>query len=148
MKVILTKDVKKLGKKGEVVNVADGYARNFLLPQGFAEEATDSKVKKLKQKQKAKAKRKQRELEEAQQKAAQLKDKVVTIKTKAGEKGKLFGSVTTKDIAKAVKKQFGLDVDKRKIELDDPIKALGRHRVGIKIYPDVTAQIIVAVEEE
>lgn len=148
MKVILTRDVKNLGKKGEVVKVADGYARNYLIPRGLAEEATDSRLKNLKQKQKAKARKKQKELEEAREKAKELEGRVVTIRTKAGEKGKLFGSVTSKDVAEAVKKEFGLDVDKRKIELGDPIKSLGRYPVEIKLYPDVTAEIIVAVEEE
>jgi len=148
VKVILTQDVKNLGKKGEVVKVADGYARNYLIPRGLAEEATDSRLKNLKQKQKAKARKKQKELEEAREKAKELEGRVVTIKTKAGEKGKLFGSVTSRDVAEAVKKEFGLDVDKRKIELGDPIKSLGRYTVGIKLYPDVTAEIIVAVEEE
>ncbi len=148
MKVILTQNVKNLGEKGEVVKVADGYARNYLIPKGLAEEATDSRLKNLKQKQKAKARKKEKELEKAREKAKELDGRVVIIKTKAGERGKLFGSVTSKDVAEAVKKEFGLDVDKRKIELEDPIKSLGRYPVGIRLYPDVTAEIIIAVEEE
>lgn len=146
MIVILKRDVKGTGKAGEVVKVSDGFARNMLLPKGLAEEATKNNVHTL---EKAKEKREEEEKlarEAAEKQAEEMKSKKVVIQTKAGEGGKLFGSITTKDIADALKEQHGLSIDKRKIVLDQPIKEVGVKRVKIKIYPEITATIAVEVK--
>lgn len=148
MKVILLKDVKGLGKKGEVVNAKDGYARNFLLPKDLAKEATQGNVKVLKEQKQAKQKRKEEELNEAKQLAEKLSKITVEIKSKAGENGKLFGSITTKDIAKALQKQHKIKIDKRKISLDNNIKSLGVTQVEAKVYPNVTGKFKVHVKEK
>lgn len=147
MIVILKKDVKGTGKAGDVVKVSDGYARNMLLPKGLAEEATKNNVHSL---EKAKAKREEEEAHaraEAEKQAEEMKKMRVTIVTKAGEGGKLFGSITTKDIAEALKEQCGINVDKRKIVLDQPIKETGVTRVKVKIYPEITGTIAVEVKD-
>lgn len=147
MIVILKRDVKGTGKAGEVVKVSDGYARNMLLPKGLAEEATKNNVHTL---EKAKAKREEEEAHakaEAQKQAEEMKKMKVTIVTKAGEGGKLFGSITTKDIAAALEEQCGINVDKRKIVLDQPIKEIGVTRVKVKIYPEITGVIAVEVKD-
>ncbi len=147
MKVIFLKDVKGQGKAGEVKNVADGYARNHLIPNKLAVEATKSNLKKLEAKQRSE---KKKALEEKQQ-AEQLKEKLekleVKLTAKAGENGRLFGAVTNKQIADALKKQ-NISIDRRKIELDEPIRSLGSTKVPVKIHPDVTAVIHVHVVEE
>jgi large subunit ribosomal protein L9 len=148
MKVILTQDVKKHGKKGDLINVSDGYARNFLIPQGLGIEATKTSINDLNLKKKAEDKKKQEELDLANKLKDEIKDKIVTISVKAGEGGKLFGSVTSKEIAAAAKGQLKLNLDKKKIQLDDPIRALGNHVIPIKIHPKVTAQLTVKVIEE
>lgn len=148
MKVILTQDVKKHGKKGDIINVSDGYARNYLIPQGLAIEATKASLNDLNLKKKAEDKRKQEELNAAQKMKEELKDKIVTISVKAGEGGRLFGSVTAKEIAAAAKKQFNFNLDKKKIQLDEPIRSLGNHMVPIKLHPQVTAELTVKVTEE
>ncbi|NLM14180.1 MAG: 50S ribosomal protein L9 [Epulopiscium sp.] len=148
MKVILTQDVKKHGKKGDIINVSDGYARNYLIPQGLAIEATKASLNDLNLKKKAEDKRKQEELDAAQKMKEELKDKIVTISVKAGEGGRLFGSVTAKEIAAAAKKQFNFNLDKKKIQLDEPIRSLGNHMVPIKLHPQVTAELTVKVTEE
>ena len=147
MIVILKKDVKGTGKAGDVVKVSDGYARNLLLPKGLAEEATKNNVHSL---EKARAKREEEEAQaraEAEKQAEEMKKMRVTIVTKAGEGGKLFGSITTKDIAEALKEQHGINIDKRKIVLDQPIKEIGVKRVKVKIYPEITATIAVEVKD-
>lgn len=147
MIVILNRDVKGTGKAGEVVKVSDGYARNMLLPKGYAVEATSGNVRSL-EKQKAIAEQKK-----ADEKAAALEiaDKInelkVEIKTKAGEGGRLFGSITSKDIAEEVKKQHGITIDKKKIQLDNPIRQLGQFDVKIKLYHDISAEMKVVVSE-
>ena len=147
MIVILKRDVKGTGKAGDVVKVSDGYARNMLLPKGLAEEATKNNVHTL---EKA---REKREAEEKKAKAAaekqaeEMKNMKVEIVTKAGEGGKLFGSITTKDIADALQEQHGINIDKRKIVLDQPIKEIGVKRVKVKIYPEITATIAVEVKD-
>lgn len=146
MIVILKRDVKGTGKAGDVVKVSDGYARNMLLPKGLAEEATKNNVHTL---EKAKEKREEEEKQAraaAEKQAEEMKSMHVVIQTKAGEGGKLFGSITTKDIADALKEQHKLSIDKRKIVLDQPIKEVGVKRVKIKIYPEVTATIAVEVK--
>ncbi len=147
MIVILKKDVKGTGKAGDVVKVSDGYARNLLLPKGLAEEATKNNVHSL---EKARAKREEEEAQaraEAEKQAEEMKKMRVTIVTKAGEGGKLFGSITTKDIAEALKEQCGINVDKRKVVLDQPIKEVGVTRVKVKIYPEITGTIAVEVKD-
>lgn len=148
MKIILLKDVKKHGKKGDIVNVSDGYARNYLIPQGLGIEATKSSENELKLKKKAEDKRKQEELNLADQLKEKIEEKVVIINVKAGEGGKLFGSVTSKEIALEVKKQLKINLDKKKIQLEEPIKTLGSQSVQIKLHPKVTAQLTVKVLEQ
>ena len=146
MKVILQEDVKALGKKGQVIEVKDGYARNFLFPKKLAVEATDVNLKEVERQEKIKANKKQQELEAAKKLKEQLTKVNVTLKVKSGENGKLFGAVTSKDIAESIEKNSTLKIDKRKIELKDNIKTLGNYQVSIKIHPEVTAEINVKVE--
>lgn len=147
MKVILLEDVKKLGKKGDLVDVADGYARNYLLPRNLAQEATAGGIKQIKQQKAALEKRKKKEKELAQEIAEKLSKTSVTLKVKAGDQGKLFGSVTSKDISEALKEQQQIQVDRRKIELTEPIKSLGSYEVDIKIAPEVEAKLTVKIIE-
>lgn len=147
MIVILKRDVKGTGKAGDVVKVSDGYARNMLLPKGLAEEATKNNVHTL---EKAREKREEEEKKAkaaAEKQAEEMKNMKVEIVTKAGEGGKLFGSITTKDIADALMEQHGINIDKRKIVLDQPIKEIGVKRVKVKIYPEITATIAVEVKD-
>lgn len=148
MKVVLLQDVKSLGKKDEIVNVSDGYARNYLFPKNLAAEATSGKLNEISEKKKALANKKKKEQEEARALAEKLNNKEVILKTKAGANGKLFGSITNKDIADMIKSQYKIEVDKKKVVLDDAIKTLGSHLVEIKIYPEITAKIKVMVTEE
>jgi len=147
MKVVLTKDVKKLGSKGDVVEAADGYARNYLMPRGLAVEATQQKVKEMKEKEAKKNRLENEKREDANKLKSKLESEKFEIKVKAGEKGRLFGSVNTKDIAEAASDK-GYDIDKRKIQLDDSIKSLGMHTVDVKIYDDITASLKVNVKEK
>lgn len=145
MIVILLKDVKGTGKEGEVVKVSDGYARNMLLPKGLAKEATDGNIRNL-EKQKALAEAKQEEKRAAAQEMANKIETVgVTIKTKSGEGGRLFGSITSKDIAAALKDQHKITVDKKNIDLDSPIKQTGDFNIPIKLFYGVSADIKVTV---
>lgn len=148
MKVILLKDVKGLGKIGDIVNASDGHARNYLIPRGLAKEATEGGIKSIKLQQAAEEKRKAQELAEAKALADKISSLTVKLKSKSGEGGKLFGSITTKDIAEAIKKQHKIDVDKRKIQLDNPIKELGTTTVEIKVYPEVAGKMKVEVVAE
>lgn len=145
MKVVLLQDVKKLGKKGEVMEVAEGYARNFLMPQKLAAQATKDTLNQLQQQKSATADRQKRQLEEAKLLAAQLAKIEVKVTAKAGEGGKLFGAVTTKDITDAAKAQHGIELDRRKMDITEPIKNLGPASVVMKIHPEVTAEIKVQV---
>ncbi|QEK13501.1 50S ribosomal protein L9 [Crassaminicella thermophila] len=147
MKVILLKDVKGLGKKGAVVNASDGHARNFLIPRGLAKEATAGNMKVLEKQKAAEDRKKQEELAKAKALADKLSNITVKLKGKAGEGGKLFGSVTSKDIAEGLMKQHKIKIDKRKIQLDNPIKTLGAMFVEVKVYPEVTAKMKVEVLE-
>ena len=147
MKVILLKDIKSVGKKDDVINAADGYARNYLFPRKLAEEATDPNMHILNKKNDIERKKKTSEIEDAQSCANKLKDKVVKIIGKAGENGKLFGAITSKDIVVALNEQCGLDIDKKKI-VADTIKLLGTYNVEIKIYPEISTKIKVLVCEE
>ena len=146
MKVILLKDVKGSGKKGDVANVSDGYARNFLFPKGLAQEATKQNVNSVNQKKAAEQHQKDLELQAAKDLAASLNDKDVIIKLKAGANGKLFGSVNSKDIADAFNAQHNMDVDKKKLVVKDSIKNCGKYPVTIKLYPGVQAEVNVIVE--
>ncbi|MCT1901721.1 50S ribosomal protein L9 [Oceanobacillus sojae] len=148
MKVIFLKDVKGKAKKGDVKNVPDGYARNYLLKNNMAEEATSGNLKALNAK-----KKKQDKLEiEEKENAIQLKDKLadltVELEAKSGENGRLFGSITSKQIAEALNKQHGHKLDKRKIELDEPIRALGYTNVPVKLHPEVSGSVKVHVKEK
>ena len=145
MKVILQADVKGTGKKGQVLEVADGYARNFLFPKKLAVEATAGNIQDISHKKALEDRRKAKEKEDAVKLGAQLNALKIEVKTKTGESGRLFGSVTNKEIGDALKKQHGVEVDKRKIELKDPIKALGSYEVHVKIHLDVTAKLQVQV---
>lgn len=147
MKVIFLKDVKGKGKKGELKEVAEGYARNFLLPQGLAQPATSGNVKQLEQKDKADAKRKEQEQQQAEALAGKLEKLDIEFKAKSGEGGKLFGSITSKQIAEELAKKK-IKVDKRKIELDEPIRTLGTTEVLVKLHPQVTAKVRVRVTEQ
>lgn len=147
MKVILQKDVKNLGKKGEAVEVSEGYARNYLMPRGLVVMATDANLRTLKQEQDAKQNRKDREKREAEQLADKLGKMKVHVTAKAGDAGRIFGSVTSADIAAALEKQ-GVKVDKRKIELKEPIKVLGEYKVDVRVYQEMSATLTVKVTGE
>lgn len=148
MKVVLLQDVKDLGKKGELVNASDGYARNFLFPRKLAVEATAGKLKEIEDKKSSEKNKKEMELKAAKELADRLSKVEISFKTKAGENGKLFGSITGKDVADAIKAQHKIEVDKKKVVLHDAIKALGAYQVEIKVYPEVSAKINVKVIEE
>ena len=146
MIVILLKDVKGTGKAGEIVKVSDGFARNMLIPRGMAKEATDGNVRSL---EKAKAVQAQKDADAkaaAEKLAEELKEKEIVIRTKGGEGGKLFGSITSKDIEAAVKEQLGVKIDKKKIQMESPIKHIGSFEVPVKLVGGVAAVIRVKVE--
>ena len=148
MKVILLEDVKSLGKKGEIVTVSDAYARNVIFAKKLGLEATGKNLNDLKLQNKHADKVAQEQLEAARALAKELEDKVVEVKMKAGEGGRTFGSVSTKEISAAVKEQLGLEIDKKKVQLKDAIKTLGTHSVPVKLHPEVTAELKVIVSEE
>jgi large subunit ribosomal protein L9 len=145
MIVILIKDVKGVGKAGEVVKVSDGYARNMLLPRGLATEATEGNVRNLEKQKAIQEANRQKELAEAKEMAAKLAQLTVRIVTKSGEGGRLFGSITSKDIADALADQHKIAIDKRKFVLENPIKHTGDYEIDIKIYTEVTAKLKVTV---
>jgi len=147
IEVILREDVQSLGKAGELVRVKPGYARNYLLPHGLAFEATEGNRKRIAAETRAKTARNQAERAEAEQRAATLGGVTLTLTGKAGEEGKLFGSVTAQDIAGALAAR-GYEVDRRRIELEQPIKSLGHHTVGVRLHPEVRAEVHVSVEPE
>ena len=147
MKVVLLTDVKGVGKKGELINASDGYARNFLLPRKLAKEANAQAMNELKNAEASKAYKIKSETEEAQRASDALSGKIVRITGKAGQGGRLFGSVTAKEIAQEIKKQFGFEIDKRKINLDGDIKAFGTYQFDIKLYAGITAKLSVSVTE-
>ena len=147
MKVILLEDVKSLGKKGETVNVSDGYARNLLLPKKLGVEATAKNLNELKLQKAHEDKVAAEKLEEARAFAKELEEKSVTVAIKGGEGGKVFGSVSTKEIAEAAKVQLGYDIEKKKMQLSNPIKVLGTTEVPVKLHPKVTAKLKVIVKE-
>ena len=148
MKIILLQDVKALGKKGEIVNVNDGYARNFILPKKLGLEATGKNLNDLKLQKANEEKVAQQILDDAKELAKKLEAGKVDLAIKIGEGGRAFGSVSSKEIAVAVNEQMGYDIDKKKIQLKDAIKTLGTHTVPVKLHPKVTAELKVVVTEE
>lgn len=147
MKVILLEDVKTLGKKGQTVNINDGYARNFILPKKLGIEATPKNLNDLKLKKANEEKVAKEVYEQALAFAEDIKEKSVVVTIKTGEGGKTFGSVSTKEIAQAAKEQLGVDIDKKKLQLSEPIRTLGVTIVPYKVHPKVTAQLTVKVKE-
>ena len=148
MIVILNRDVKGTGKAGDVVKVSDGYARNMLLPKGYAKEATEGNIRSLEKQKAIAAEKKAEEKARAEAQAEKIAGLSVLIKTKAGDGGRIFGSITSKDIAEALKAQHGIDIDKKKIQLDAPVKQTGELEVGLKLYYEVNARLKVIVEAE
>ena len=146
MKIVLRSDVENLGNKGDIVDVADGYARNYLVPRGLALKATKGVQKQADAMRRNRDARDKRDREAAQSLAAQFEGRTISIKARAGGEGKLFGSVTTVDIADAVHKQTGAEVDRRKIVLDEPLKELGPVEVQVRLHPDVVATVQIEVE--
>lgn len=147
MKVIFNQDVKGKGKKGEVKNVSDGYARNYLLKNNLAVEATSGNVKALQAQKNKEKQEEQNEVEEAKQLKEKLENLTLELTAKSGEGGRLFGSITSKQIAEELKKRHQIKIDKRKIELDQPIRTLGVTKVSIKIHPEVTGTLNVHIKE-
>lgn len=147
MEIILLEDVKSLGKKGEKVSVSDGYARNFILPKKLGVEANAKNLNDLKLKKQNEDKLAKEALEAAEEFAERINKSSITVKIKAGEGGKTFGSVSSKEIAQEAKKQLGFDIDKKKIQLKEPVKTLGATKVPIKLHTKVTAELTVNVTE-
>lgn len=146
MKVLMKQDVAKIGKRGEILDVKEGYARNFLIPNGLAVEASGGAMKQMEQIKQADDRRKAKELAEAQELAKKISAVSISLKHKAGDEGRLFGSITSAEIAEAIK-QKGFDVDKKKISLDDPIRLVGEYTVKIKVHHDVSAEVAVTVQK-
>lgn len=147
MKVILLQDVKGKGKKGQMIEASDGYARNFLLPRKMAVEATADNVNTMKMNDKAKAEQEAREKAQAQEIAKKLKDITVEIKAKSGNGGRLFGSITSSEVAEALKAQFGIAIDKKKLVQDEPIKSFGDFSMKAKLGYEITATVSIHVSE-
>ena len=148
MKIILLQDVKSLGKKGEIVEVNQGYARNFVLPKKLGVEATPENLNDLKLKNKNDDKIAAENLAAAEKLRDDLKEKKIVAQMKVGSNGKTFGSISSKEIAELIKSQLGIDVDKKKIILNDPVKAIGGYNIGIKLHPQVTAELLLDVVEQ
>ena len=147
MKVVLLQDVKSLGKKGELVNVSDGYARNFLFPKSLAKEANAQAMNELKNAEQSKKYKKETETAAAQAAKEALEGSKFVIKAKAGESGKLFGSITPKEISAEIKRQKAYDVDKRKIVIKEDIKSVGEYEAEIKLYTGISAHVVISVEK-
>ena len=145
MKVILLCDVKGPGKKDEIVNVSDGYARNFLFPKRFAVEATAGASKEIERKRAAERQREMERRADAEKKAGSLRGKVITLAARCGSQGRLYGSVTGAEVAEALEKQYGVKVDKRKIDLNDTIRTVGEYEAVVKLYPEISAKMTVHV---
>lgn len=146
MKVIFLQDVKSQGKKGQIKDVSEGYALNFLIPRGLAKPASEGNLKTLDNQKKAEARRKEQEKEEAQQLGKTLEQLTVELSSKSGEGGRLFGSITNKQIAERLE-EMNIKIDKRKIALDEPIRSLGYTNVPVKLHPEVTVTLKVHVKE-
>lgn len=147
MKVILLQDIKSMGKKGDVVNASDGYARNYLFPRNLAQEATTENLHIVNQKKENERKKKLAETEEAQALAEKLKGKEVKLTVKCGENGRLFGAITNKDVADSIKKQYSIDVDKKKVVIDT-IKQVGIYDVEVKLYAEISTKMKVVIVEQ
>ena len=147
MDVVLLEDVKALGKKGQIVKVNDGYARNFILPKKLGIEATSKNLNDLKLQKANEARIAEEQLQAAKDLAAKLAEKSITLSIKAGEGGRAFGSVSSKEIAKAISDQLGMEIDKKKLVLPEPLKTFGTHEVPIKLHKDVTGKLAVKVTE-
>lgn len=148
MKVILQADVKGHGKKGQLVNAADGYAKNYLIPKGLAVVADKTAINEMKNRESSQAYHKEQEIAAAKELAAKIENKTISLTAKAGDGGRLFGSITNKDVAEAVKMQLHAVVDKKKVIMPDGIKNLGVTEVEIKVYPEISAKIKVKVSEQ
>lgn len=148
MKVILLQDIKSLGKKGDIVETAEGYGRNYLLPRKLAKEASAANLNQAKQDQANAARRAAQKKDEATVLAAQIEKVTVTLKVRVGDNGKMFGSVASKDLAEALIEQTKLDIDRRKIELKTPVKGLGNYTAVAKLHPEIAAEFAVVVEAE
>ena len=146
MKVILLQDVKDIGKKDDIVNVSDGYARNFLFPRKWAMEATENAVKVVERKREAERRKEAEARAAAEEVAAKLKNKVVVLKVKCGDKGRLYGSATAQEVADAIKSEYGVDVDKRKVEIKEAVRQLGDYEVKVRLYPGVSSKMILRVK--
>ena len=147
MKIILLQDEKKLGKKGDVIEASDGYARNYILPKKIGIEATPKNMNELKLQKASQDKRAQEQMEAAKALAAQLEDKHIVVKIKGGEGGRTFGSVSSKEIAAACQEQHNIEIDKKKIQLTESLKNFGSYEVPIKLHPQVTGKLMVKVVE-
>ncbi len=147
MEVILLQDVKSLGKKGDLVKVNEGYGRNYILPKKLGIEATSKNMNDLKLQKANQIKVAKEELEAAKAFAKDLEEKTVTVAVKSGEGGRIFGSISTKEIAKAAKEQLGMEIDKKKMSLDVPVKAFGTYNVSVKLHKEVTGKLTVKVIE-
>ena len=147
MEVILLEDVKNVGKKGEIVKVSDGYARNFILKKNLGVEKTDKTMHDLKLQKAAEARKQQEILEEAQNLAKQMEAGSIVLKMKAGEGGRTFGSISTKEITNALKEQLKIEVDKKKLQLAEPIRNFGTYHVPVRLHPKVTAEVTVKVDQ-
>lgn len=148
MKIILVKDVKGLGQEGDMVEAKPGYARNFLIPKGSAIEATPENRAKWEEQQSERDEKRKKEYNEALELKEKIESIKINIKSKAGEGGRLFGSITSNDIADRLKKEHNIDIDKRKIELKDNIKELGTTNIEVRVYPELTANLVVNVKEQ
>ena len=148
MQVILLEDVKTLGKKGEIVKVSDGYAKNFVIPKKLGVEATQKALNELKNQQKRDGIVAQQQLDEAKAYGERISKETIQVTMKAGEGGRVFGSVSTKEIVTAAKQQFGFDIDKKKLQLAEPFKSFGTYEIPVKLHPQVTSTIKVCVKEQ
>ena len=146
MKVILLQDIKGTGKKDQIVETSDGYARNYLLPRKLAKEATSEALNAIEKSRSADRHREEVRKQEAEQRSRELKGKVIQVEVKGGENGKLYGSITNDQIANALKAQHGIEIDKRKLEQDEPIKSAGQAFVTLKLYPGISTRMIVNVK--
>ena len=148
MQVILLEDVKSLGKKGDIVKVSDGYARNMILPKKLGVEATQKNLNELKNQQKRDSIVAKQQLDEAKAYGEKIEKETVQLTMKAGEGGRVFGSVSSKEIVTAAKQQFGFDLDKKKLQMPEPIKAFGTYEIPVKLHPQVTTTLKVSVKEQ
>lgn len=148
MQVILLEDVKTLGKKGEVVKVSDGYAKNFVLPKKLGVEATQKNLNELKNQQKRDSIIAKNQLEDAKAYGEKIEKETIQLTMKAGEGGRVFGSVSSKEIVTAAKQQFGFEIDKKKLQMPEPIKSFGTYEIPVKLHPQVTATLKVSVKEQ